>query len=434
MKKIIAFLMFLSMLVFAEAQNNSCINAQFVCFGNTNMVIYPAGVNVGNAQTGPNYGCMVSQPNPAWFYMLVSNSGNIEIHMQGTGPYDIDFVCWGPFATMQSPSPCINSLTAGSPTPNHHATGPSPNYPSVNMIDCSFDASFEEWCYIPNAITGQFYILMITNFSNLPQNILFSQNGINQPGAGSLSCTPYLTVNISSNTPLCVGDTLKLFAPTYPNAQYSWTGPNNFSSNVQNPQICNITSANAGLYQLTLLDSLQQFHFANLQIQIGSKPVPAFQYSIVNQNVVFSNLTLNSDSSYWRFGDGSSSSLFEPWHDYDTLGMYNVTLYSYNQCGYDSLTIPINISSLGLKETDKSTFVISPNPSKDVFYIDIPDNMKVNAYEVLSSDGQMIMSSKTNPLTNPKLLTVNLSKQARHVYFLKIYTNEKTIFCKLVKN
>ena len=50
----------------------------------------------------------------------------------------------------------------------------------------------------------------------------------------------------SSNSPICVGTTLQLTSSGGTN--YTWTGPNSFSSNQQNPVILNATIANSGSY------------------------------------------------------------------------------------------------------------------------------------------------------------------------------------------
>ena len=54
----------------------------------------------------------------------------------------------------------------------------------------------------------------------------------------------------NSNTPICVGSTIKLRTPDLANATYMWTGPNGFSSPTQNPDITNVTMANLGTYSL----------------------------------------------------------------------------------------------------------------------------------------------------------------------------------------
>ncbi len=54
---------------------------------------------------------------------------------------------------------------------------------------------------------------------------------------------------VTNNGPVCVGFTLNLFASTVDGATYSWTGPNGFTSNSQNPQVStNSSLAMAGTY------------------------------------------------------------------------------------------------------------------------------------------------------------------------------------------
>ncbi|MDO9185737.1 MAG: hypothetical protein Q7W13_06975, partial [Bacteroidia bacterium] len=54
-----------------------------------------------------------------------------------------------------------------------------------------------------------------------------------------------------SSSPACVGSTLTLSANTISGATYNWTGPNGFSSSLQNPAITNVTAASAGTYSVT---------------------------------------------------------------------------------------------------------------------------------------------------------------------------------------
>lgn len=57
----------------------------------------------------------------------------------------------------------------------------------------------------------------------------------------------------TSNSPVCPGDTLKLFGNTVTGATYSWTGPNGFTSTLQNPVIPNAQSVNSGFYLYRLI-------------------------------------------------------------------------------------------------------------------------------------------------------------------------------------
>ena len=88
MNKLLVFITSLIVLVNClNAQNTTCANAQPFCTGTP--VSYPAGQNAGSAQPGPSYGCLGSQPNPAWFSLQIATPGPLQIVMQAN--QDIDF-------------------------------------------------------------------------------------------------------------------------------------------------------------------------------------------------------------------------------------------------------------------------------------------------------------------------------------------------------
>jgi len=62
----------------------------------------------------------------------------------------------------------------------------------------------------------------------------------------------FVSVTTANNGPICEGATLQLSASTVTGATYSWTGPNGFTSSLQNPSIPNATTAASGTYSVTL--------------------------------------------------------------------------------------------------------------------------------------------------------------------------------------
>ncbi|HNY75973.1 MAG TPA: hypothetical protein PKH87_04335, partial [Bacteroidales bacterium] len=162
---------------------------------------FPAGVNSGVGEAGPSYCCLATTPNPVWYYLYIDQPGNIEIHIHSDVGQDLDFICWGPFNDINTP--CQNSdfylTNSGTSCSNHHSPGPSSDYPGGYTVDCSYDPASEEWCYIPNTQVGQYYILLITNYSNQPTNIIFEQTNAGQTGAGHTDCN-VVFCNISSLT------------------------------------------------------------------------------------------------------------------------------------------------------------------------------------------------------------------------------------------
>ena len=60
------------------------------------------------------------------------------------------------------------------------------------------------------------------------------------------------TPSASNDGPICAGSTLTLSTATVSGATYAWTGPNSFSSSLQNPTITSATTAATGTYSVTV--------------------------------------------------------------------------------------------------------------------------------------------------------------------------------------
>lgn len=78
-------------------------------------------------------------------------------------------------------------------------------------------------------------------------------------GCTSSGATTTVTVNpipatptVSSNSPVCQGNAVNLSTALVSGATYTWTGPNSFSSALQNPSVSNAQAVNAGTYNLTV--------------------------------------------------------------------------------------------------------------------------------------------------------------------------------------
>lgn len=69
----------------------------------------------------------------------------------------------------------------------------------------------------------------------------------------TVNVTPTATAN--SNSPICTGNSILLTTQTIAGVIYNWTGPNAYSSAVQNPTITAATILNAGTYSLSVSTS-----------------------------------------------------------------------------------------------------------------------------------------------------------------------------------
>ena len=66
----------------------------------------------------------------------------------------------------------------------------------------------------------------------------------------SLSLYPDLVVNANSSSSVCVGNPINFSSQTIAGGTYSWSGPNGYSSSVQNPTILVASLVDAGTYSL----------------------------------------------------------------------------------------------------------------------------------------------------------------------------------------
>ena len=112
-----------------------------------------------------------------------------------------------------------------------------------------------------------------------------------------------------------------------------------------------VTYETPGIYDVSLTvtnvlgttsTSVQQTY-----IEVLPNPEAAFsyQYAPGGLSVQFNNTSSGSDSWFWDFGDGSTSSLQNPGHTYAADGNYSVTLTAFGPCGDDVLVQSIEVAT-----------------------------------------------------------------------------------------
>ena len=81
--------------------------------------------------------------------------------------------------------------------------------------------------------------------------------------------------NFTVNSPLCAGATLNFTGPAVGGATYAWSGPNGFTSAVQNPSITGTTTANTGTYTLNVTVNGCTSANASQAVTVNAAPVIA---------------------------------------------------------------------------------------------------------------------------------------------------------------
>ena len=154
---------------------SSCSVSQSVC-GITN---YTNSTNVPSLGT---IGCLYTSPNATYFNLKIAQSGPVNLQLNqvdfaGT-PRDVDYAAWGPFPSKDAACAAISGGQA-----------PGIGVPLTQTTGCSYSTSATELLNIANAMAGEFYVVLITNFSNQPGYINFFQTNTTATGAGSIDCS-----------------------------------------------------------------------------------------------------------------------------------------------------------------------------------------------------------------------------------------------------
>jgi gliding motility-associated-like protein len=197
------------------AGGESCDEVQPFCSDNTGQFVFS---NVTNVDGDGPVGCLNSADQPAWFFIRVEQTGRLEFlieqntssNFNGAG-IDVDFIAWGPFGTPDSNCDNLDSDCAGGNCPNNTD---NPNFylnnlDNSNIVDCSWSALSVESFTIPDAVAGQFYLLLISNFDDIDGFIRLTQTNFGDGGAGSTDCS-IISGDLGPDQQVCEGETVIL--------------------------------------------------------------------------------------------------------------------------------------------------------------------------------------------------------------------------------
>ncbi|TNF47082.1 MAG: hypothetical protein EP305_08895, partial [Bacteroidetes bacterium] len=168
MKKLLFTVLIAPFMAFGQAGGPVCSQMEPIC---TDVGLnFTANSGVAEASTtdpGNDYDCLFTQPNPSWFYLEIATSGSINMNL--TANSDIDFIIYGPFASLSAAQAQCGDLGA----------------PAAEIIDCSYSPTNNEFPSIPSAVAGQVYVMLITNYADVVQDITLQQIS----GTGSTDCS-----------------------------------------------------------------------------------------------------------------------------------------------------------------------------------------------------------------------------------------------------
>lgn len=168
----------------------------------------------------------------------------------------------------------------------------------------------------------------------------------------------------SVNPILCDGQELNLYASTIPNASYSWSGPNNFSSTQQNPQINPISAAVNGIYIVKAIVNGCESGTSSTEVIVNPLPEFELEKACVGSRFLLTAIVVNDsfDATLATYNWTGPNGFIETGNPIDITG---------NEAGDYALEVTNNVGCLDSKTINVlGTYCEIPNvitPNNDGF-------------------------------------------------------------------
>jgi hypothetical protein len=229
----------------------------------------------------------------------------------------------------------------------------------TNGSELSVPESYAGYEWLPTTEIGQSvlltagsYQLVVTHYTGCTDTLDFEVEQVSNP--------PQPTVTASGPTEFCEGESVTLSGPTgYP--YYEWSSGSISES---------ITVYESGTFVLSIEDWIGCVSASNtIEVTVNPYPTAVFSPYLNMFDVSFNNLSIDADTYLWDFGDGNTSTGFEPSHTFNFNGTVEMYLVAENGCGTD--TAFLNLASVDIQEQEDADIMVYPNPASDDVFIEL---------------------------------------------------------------
>ncbi len=211
------------------------------------------------------------------------------------------------------------------------------------------------------------------------------------------------------------------YGDIHPNAKGSYMAACTFYSSIfqkpshGTPVLATLSPAAADSAQL-LCDSIVLNHLSDWRINQYDQTTD-FSWTIQSDTVFFNNLSANTDSLIWYFGDELFSYEQNPVHEYSYSGTFTVELVTWNHGCQQIHTevIVVTVSGFNEVKNDFDSAIIYPNPAQSHLFIKAD---KPLFCKLFTADGKLILETTETVL--------NLSDLPDGLYLVTL-TDEKSI-------
>lgn len=273
---------------------------------------------------------------------------------------------------------------------------------------------------------GSTVMFKFTNISNWGNNIYIDNINIGSPFV--------LEAPIAEITPsqmeVCLGESITFTNTSAGGAasEFFWSfGNGAFPSNsaLEGPHTVNFSQAGTITVAL-LLSNAAGTATTDIEVTVIDLPEPNFDFTNNLNTVMFTNTSTNGVSYNWDFGDGTTSDLANPEHLYATVGTYTVTLEVTNECGTESITSDILISTTSVNEAELTfNLLVAPNPSNGKFQLVInSEETNTLDWDLYNLQGQSLQRGQLTTQQGTTRQTVDVTNFAAGIYLMKVRNGE----------
>ena len=174
-------------------------------------------------------------------------------------------------------------------------------------------------------------------------------NGCTNTAQVTITVNPLPTAQASGDSLICNGSSISLLASG--GVSYQWTP----ATGLNNPNISNPVASpgNNTTYTVTVTDINGCTDDEQVNISINAQPVASFELDTTKTkascdgiHIKTVNLSTDALEYAWSFGDGNTSTTFEPAYDYPFGVNTNITLIATNNQCADTLILPLSFGSI----------------------------------------------------------------------------------------
>ena len=247
------------------------------------------------------------------------------------------------------------------PLPNPTATSNSPICEGTTLILSGGGGTNYLWSG-PNGFSSTLQSPIIPNIipaaSGTYHVTVTSGNSCVSDTSTVVIVNPLPTPVASSNAPICSGDSLHLTTSSgVTGISYSWSGPNGYTSTNQSPSLGNMITALAGIYTVTVTDSIGCYAISPVNVVVNVITPSIGNNSPVCENSMLNVYAAGGVSYIWNGPGGYVSTqaniiINQPTMAYS--GLYSVTITDANGC-LAQLYTPVIVHPLPLPVATNNT-------------------------------------------------------------------------------